>query len=115
MAQAGQRVLLVDADFRRPRQHAIFEVSNDKGLSSVLTGEAPWDHCVLTTDVKNLHILPAGPAPAQPAEILNGQPFADLLETLCGRYDYILLDSPPVLAATDARILGAMCDVTLMV
>lgn len=114
MAQAGNKILLLDADFRKPAQHKIFELKTKVGLSSVLAGESELDDAILETPVAGLHLLPCGPIPANPSEILNSQTFADLLEDLSTRYDHILLDSPPVMPVTDSRILAASCDATIL-
>src|SRR5262249_30432476 len=102
MAQAGNRILLLDADFRKPTQHKIFELDKRMGLSSVLAGQAKLADAIQHTSVPGLDVLPCGPIPANPSEILNSQTFADLLEQLTGRYDHVLLDSPPVMPVTDA-------------
>ncbi len=115
MAQAGQRTLILDADFRMPTQHKIFQAEDSIGLSSVLAGKRTIDQVIQRTSIKGLDVLPAGPVPLNPAEILNSQAFADVLENLRMKYDHVLVDSPPVMPVTDARILGAMCDVTLLV
>jgi capsular exopolysaccharide synthesis family protein len=114
MAQAGNRILLLDADFRKPMQHKIFEVQKRTGLSSVLAGEVTLEEAIQETPVQGLHVLPCGPIPANPSEILNSQTFADVLDELTGRYDHVLLDSPPVMPVTDARILAASCDATVL-
>jgi capsular exopolysaccharide synthesis family protein len=114
MAQAGNRILLLDADFRKPTQHKIFELDKRIGLSSVLAGEAKLEAAIHGTAVPGLDVLPCGPIPANPSEILNSQTFADMLEELMGRYDHILLDSPPIMPVTDARILAASCDATVL-
>ncbi|HWP39621.1 MAG TPA: polysaccharide biosynthesis tyrosine autokinase, partial [Tepidisphaeraceae bacterium] len=114
MAQAGNRILLLDADFRKPAQHRIFELDKTQGLSSVLAGQASLGQVIRQTPIAGLHVLPCGPIPANPSEILNSQTFADLLQELCGQYDHVLLDSPPVMPVTDARILAASCDATLL-
>jgi capsular exopolysaccharide synthesis family protein len=114
MAQAGNRILLLDADFRKPTQHKIFEIDKRVGLSSVLAGEAGLDAAIHKTSVAGLDVLPCGPIPANPSEILNSQTFADMIEELMGRYDHILLDSPPIMPVTDARILSASCDATVL-
>ena len=114
MAQAGNRVLLLDADFRKPAQHKIFELEKSTGLSSLLAGEVNLDSAIKRTEVNGLEVLPCGPIPANPSEILNSQMFADLLEQLSERYDHVLLDSPPVVPVTDARILAASCGATLL-
>jgi capsular exopolysaccharide synthesis family protein len=115
MAQAGNRILLLDADFRRPTQHKIFESAGaGAGLSNVLAGHANLDLAIRATGIPGLDLLPCGPVPANPSEILNSQPFADLLAAVAARYDHVLLDSPPLLPVTDARILAASCGATLL-
>ena len=115
MAQAGQRVLIVDADFRKPMQHRVFVAKNDIGLSSVLNGRGTLDNAIQHTAVGGLDLLPCGPIPHNPSEMLNSQAFIDALKELAGRYDQVVIDSPPVVPVTDARILGAICDMTLLV
>jgi capsular exopolysaccharide synthesis family protein len=114
MAQAGNRILLLDADFRKPTQHKIFELDKRIGLSSVLAGEAQLADAIHHTAVNGLDVLPCGPIPANPSEILNSQTFADLLKQLAAKYDHVLLDSPPIMPVTDARILAASCDATVL-
>ncbi len=115
MAQAGHSVLLVDCDFRRPRQHRIFGMKDDIGLSSVLAGQHSLDEAVQPTTVPNMSLLPCGPIPNNPSEILNSQIFADTIEELKGKFDHVVIDSPPVNPVTDARILAASADVTIIV
>jgi capsular exopolysaccharide synthesis family protein len=114
MAQAGNRILLLDADFRKPMQHKIFNLPKGVGLSSVLAGTMTLEQAIQETVVPNLSVLPCGPIPANPSEILNSQSFADVLDQLVERYDHVILDSPPVLPVTDARILAASCDATIL-
>lgn len=123
MAMTRERVLLLDADMRRPSQHRMFEIPNDLGLSSVLENEGEsngadesgWEHAIVPTDIKNLDILPCGPVPIDPAGLLNSPKFSELLEQLSARYDRIVLDAPPVLMAPDARILASSCDATVLI
>ena len=116
MAQAGQKVLLVDADFRKPRQHRIFNIDDDEiGLSDVLAGGDSFDRAIKSTDVEGLDILPCGSIPPNPSEMLNSRAFEASLHELSQQYDRIILDAPPVIPVTDARILGAICDSTLLV
>ncbi len=115
MAQAGQRTLVLDADFRKPMQHKIFESKDDEGLSNVLAGRGNLNELIQRTEVDGLDILPCGPIPPNPSEMLNSRPFAEALKELAKRYDRVLIDSPPVMPVADARILGAISDVTLMV
>jgi capsular exopolysaccharide synthesis family protein len=115
MAQAGQQVLLVDADFRKPTLHKIFEISPDKGLSNVLLSEDTLDKAIHHSTIDRLDILPCGPLPSNPSEILNSSGFVDILSSLANQYDRLIIDSPPVMPVTDARILGAQCDLTIIV
>jgi len=115
MAQAGQRVLVLDADFRKPMQHNIFEVQREPGLSSVIAGQGTLDKAIRHTSIESLDVLPCGPNIPNPSEILNSKAFAELMTQLSSRYDQVVVDSPPVMPVTDACILGTICDVTLLV
>ena len=115
MAQAGQRVLVLDGDFRKPMQHEIFGVGREPGLSSVLSGMDSLEKAIVETGVSGLDILPCGPSISNPSEMLNSEAFGEVLEELSSRYDRVILDSPPVMPVTDACILGAICDITLIV
>ncbi|MCC6424008.1 MAG: polysaccharide biosynthesis tyrosine autokinase [Phycisphaerales bacterium] len=115
MAQAGDRVLLIDADLRKPSLTRIFGLDEEHGLTHLLSGDETQDRAIQSTRVERLDVLACGPVPGNPAEVLNSQRFAALLNELSGQYDRILLDSPPVLPFADARILGSVCDATLMV
>jgi capsular exopolysaccharide synthesis family protein len=115
IAQSGRRVLLIDADTRKPMMHKIFNLADEVGLSSVLLGEAKLDKAIQKTGAPNLEVLPCGPLPPNPSEILNSQAFLDLVNSLCLQYDQIVIDSPPVEPVTDARILAASCDTTVLV
>ena len=115
MAQAGQRTLIIDADFRKPMQHKVFEMDQEPGLSNVLVGRAQLAEVIRPTGVEHLSVMPCGPIPPNPSELLNSRAFADLIAKLTDQYDRVLFDSPPVMPVTDARILGALCDVTLLV
>lgn len=115
MAQAGQKVLLIDADFRKPRQQVIFQLEGDAGLSAALAERCTTEEAIRPTGIKGLDVLPCGPIPANPTELLHSQRFQDLLKSLSERYDHVVIDSPPVMPVTDARILGARCDVTVLV
>jgi capsular exopolysaccharide synthesis family protein len=116
MAQAGQKVLILDGDFRKPAQHKIFEVDfQDRGLSSTLAGTTTLEDAIWSTEIKGLDLLPCGPDVPNPSEILNSETFAKLLEQLSSKYDRVIIDSPPVMPVTDAQILAAICDVTLLV
>jgi capsular exopolysaccharide synthesis family protein len=115
IAQTGRHVLLLDADFRKPTQHKNLDIKGSAGLSSVLAGHETLENSIQRTGVEGLDILPCGPIPANPSEILNSREFGELIDTLANRYDHIIFDSPPVNVVTDARILGAVCDAALLV
>jgi capsular exopolysaccharide synthesis family protein len=104
MAQAGGRVLLVDADMRRPRVHTAVGVQNDVGLTSVLLDGLSVGEAVQPSRIPNLDVLTSGPVPPNPAELLGSKAFRELLEELRGRYDRVILDSPPVAPVTDAAV-----------
>jgi capsular exopolysaccharide synthesis family protein len=115
MAQAGQRVLLIDCDFRKPRVHKVFKMDGEVGLSNVLAGRSELSDAIQLNGVQNLSVLPCGPTPPNPSEMLNSQAFLDVLEKIKDEYDHIIIDSPPVMPVTDSRILAAVCDQTILV
>jgi exopolysaccharide transport family protein len=106
LAQGGQRVLLIDGDMRKPQVHQLMEMKQDPGLSSLLVGKAKANEVVHKAGVTNLWVLPAGPCPPNPAELLGSTRFRDLLKLLLGHFDYVVIDSPPVMAVTDATVIA---------
>ena len=106
LAQAGQRVLHIDADMRRPRVHEIFELPQEPGLSNLLVGDCKPSEAVKITDVKNLCVLPAGMIPPNPAELIGSKRCSEYFATLSEHFDWVIIDSPPVLAVADASILA---------
>jgi capsular exopolysaccharide synthesis family protein len=114
-AQAGKRVLLIDADMRKPQIHHRFNISNLNGLSSVLIKDRTLEECIVPAVTPNLFLLPSGPIPPNPSEMLSSQTFLDLIEQCRNEYDFIVLDSPPVLAVADAMILTRAVDGTVVV
>ena len=117
-ARLGRRTLLVDADLRRPRLGRYLLAADDQdspGLVGVLDGHADLRDAVRPTGVNNLDLLPCGPVPEHPAELLDSAEFDDLLAALADRYDKVVIDSPPVLPVTDARVLSRACDATVLV
>ena len=106
LAQAGQRVLHIDADMRRPRVHEIFEITQEPGLSNLLVGDCKPSEAVRKTAVQNLWILPAGMIPPNPAELLGSRRCTDYFTTLREHFDWVVIDSPPVLAVADASVLS---------
>lgn len=115
MAQAGTRVLLVDADMRRPRVHTVFDSPNDVGLSTMLLERLPAVDAVRTTEVPNLHVLTSGPVPTNPAELVESARFREVLAELSSMYDRVIFDSPPVTPVTDAAILSSLVDGVVLV
>jgi capsular exopolysaccharide synthesis family protein len=120
IAQSGKRVLLVDADFRRPMVHHIFGLSQERGLSSVLVGEAGFDESVQKSMenlevLENLDLLSSGPKPANPTELLETRSMRKFLAAMREKYDRVIIDLPPVLFVSDAAILGAQADGVVLV
>ncbi|MFQ5872380.1 MAG: CpsD/CapB family tyrosine-protein kinase, partial [Dehalococcoidia bacterium] len=106
MAQAGGRVCLIDSDLRHPILHHFFGVSNGIGLTVALAEAKTISQVVLPTSIPNLHLVPSGPVPPNPSELLGSRRMCQFVETLAGEFDTLLFDSPPVLSAADAAILG---------
>lgn len=115
MAQAGSRVVVVDTDMRRPRMHKLFGVSGTVGLTNILRGEGTVEELSVKTAVDNLWLLPCGPTPPAPAELCQSDSFKRTLEALTNAFDRVILDSPPVMAVTDAVVLSTQVDGTLLI
>lgn len=114
-AQQGKKVLLIDADLRKPTVHYTFQLNNHLGLTNVLTKQSTLNDAVNSTKVDNLTVLSSGPIPPNPAELLGSKAMEDLLEMALTEYDFVIFDTPPVLAVTDAQILANKCDGTILV
>lgn len=115
-AQAGNRTILVDSDLRRPVQNEIWDIESERGLTSMMLEDAALSTPPLVeTAVENLSLLPTGALPAIPADILSSQRMNEVIGVLKARADYVLFDSPPVLAASDAALLGSKVDGALLV
>ena len=116
MAQAGQKTLVLEADFRKPMQNKIFGVNHDnKGLASVLTGTYELEDVIKATCVSGLDLLTCGPDIPNPSETLYSVNFNKVMKLLAKQYDRIIIDSPPVLPVTDAQILSSICQITILV
>jgi succinoglycan biosynthesis transport protein ExoP len=116
LAQKGVRVLLIDADLRRPSIHKTLGMGPRSGLSNVLTGSATLEQTVATSPIlPNLFIMPAGTPPPNPAELLASSNMRDLLEELREQFDHIVIDTPPTLSVTDAVVLSPRADATILV
>lgn len=115
LAGAGHKVLIVDCDFRKPRQHRFFGLSNAVGSMEVLLGEEPISEVIQKTEEEFLDLLTTGQIPPNPSEVLGSKRFVDMIGELEAEYDFILLDTPPVGMVTDAAVLSRMVDGTILV
>jgi succinoglycan biosynthesis transport protein ExoP len=106
LALAGQRVLLIDADMRRPKAHELFGVSQEPGLSNLIVGESKASEVVRKTMTPNLWLMSAGKHPPNPAELLGSRRFREFMVSLRDHFDWVIIDSPPVMAVTDASIIA---------
>jgi non-specific protein-tyrosine kinase len=116
MAQSERRTVLVEADLRRPGLHEIFGIANDRGLTTMIVEEAALDDPPLVeTGVDNLWLLPSGPLPPNPADLLGSRKMEQAIAALKSRADVILFNASPVVAVTDAAVLGTKVDGVLLV
>jgi capsular exopolysaccharide synthesis family protein len=115
LAQFGASVLIIDCDLRNPTTHKIFNVESGRGLSTYLSSDVGIDELVHKLEVPNLHWLPAGPIPQNPAKLIISPKMKALLKTLGERYDHILIDSPPLVGVTDPIILSTLVDGVIVV
>ncbi len=115
LAQAGQRVLLIDADMRKPRVHTVFEKPQTPGLSNVLVGCAKASEAVHKTTVPGLWVMPAGLHPPNPAELLGSKRFKDFMASLTEHFDWVIVDTPPVMAVTDSSVVAQLTTGVLFV
>jgi capsular exopolysaccharide synthesis family protein len=114
-AEAGSSVLLIDVDLRRPACHRTLGIDKERGLSSFLAGRVELDAVIHTLEQPRISFIPAGPTPPNPAELVGSQRMHDALGVLRERYDFIILDSPPVLPVTDAVLLAREADGVVLV
>lgn len=114
-AQSERRVVLIDADLRKPTMHHTFGASNRVGLSSVLTKKNGLDEAIQDTITPGLSIITAGPIPPNPAEMLSSKRMSELLEQLRSQFDIVLVDTPPLLAVTDAQLIASKSDGVVLV
>jgi capsular exopolysaccharide synthesis family protein len=115
LTQTGSKVVLIDADMRKPRIQRVFSLNSSSGLSSFLAGGAKLKEVIYKTDVPNLMIIPCGVTPPNPGELILSSGFRKMLEALGEYFDFVVLDSPPVGNVSDARILSAAADCTILV
>lgn len=114
-AQEGKRVLLIDADMRKPTMHETFKITNARGLSNVLARQIAFKVAIQTAGIENLDLLPSGPIPPNPAELLSSHSMDLLFEQALDTYDLLIFDTPPVLSVTDSVILANKCEGTILV
>ncbi len=115
MAQDGSKVIILDCDMRRPRVHHVFQLPKDKGMSGLIAGKNKLDDVIFSTGIENLDVIPSGPVPPNPAEIIGSKKMTELLDELKTRYDKILIDSPPITAVTDSLLLARMSDGVVLI
>lgn len=115
ISQTGKRVLMIDCDMRKGYTHELLGTSNDSGLSDVLVGKADIAACAKPTSIPNFDLVPRGQIPPNPSELLMSERFSELMKWASAHYDLILIDTPPILAVTDAAIVGRHAGTTLMV
>lgn len=109
------KTLAVDADLRHPTLHRRFGLSNSMGLSNLIVDSVDIDQCIKDTDIRNLKVLPSGPMPPNPAALLASERMKKLKDELEGRFDLVLIDSPPLFPVSDAAILNALVDGSMLV
>lgn len=110
MAQTGKKVLLIDADFRNPTLHELFRVNKSSGLSNLLINSSDLRTVTKNTQISNVYVIPCGPIPPNPSELLSSSAMVECLKTLKSEYEWIIIDSPPLLTFTDASILARIVD-----
>jgi polysaccharide biosynthesis transport protein len=115
MAQSDQKTLIVDSDMRRPRLHRTFGVPSATGLSTAILDESTIEEAVKATDVRNLFVLPCGPIPPNPTELLHSSAFERVVDALSKKFDRIIFDSPPTLAVADSAVLARVMDGAILV
>jgi protein-tyrosine kinase len=114
-AQQGKKVLIVDADLRKPTVHYTFQLQNIYGLTNVLTKQKALDVAISETDIENLYVLTSGPIPPNPAELLGSHAMREFITKVEAEFDLVLFDTPPILAVADAQILANLCEGSVLV
>lgn len=115
LAQTGSKVLLIDADLRKPTQHKLFNLNSEPGLSSLVFKDLKPDQVIQKTENENLFLLTSGPLPTYPAELLGSEKMKELVDFLATHFDYLIFDSPPIIAVTDAALISRLTDGTILV
>jgi capsular exopolysaccharide synthesis family protein len=115
LALSGLKVIILDLDMRKPKLHQAFDLVNDRGMSTLLIGRNTLEECICPTSVENISVIPAGPTPPNPSELLLRRELDDLIVTLQETYDIVLIDSPPVGLVTDGIIIMQKVDLPIYV
>jgi succinoglycan biosynthesis transport protein ExoP len=115
LSQLGASVLIIDADLRKPMTHRGFGLSSERGLSTYLSSEVDLEGLIQTVELRNLSVLPCGPIPANPSELISSDRMKELLRIASQQYDHILIDSPPLMHVTDPVILSTMVNGVILV
>ncbi|MDQ3133033.1 MAG: polysaccharide biosynthesis tyrosine autokinase, partial [Acidobacteriota bacterium] len=118
LAQTGAKVLIIDADMRRPRLHSVFNISNGAGLSTILSSESTEREMldiIQYDDLAKLHLLPSGPIPPNPAELIGSEQMANFLKTMGNNFTHVVVDSPPIASFTDGVLIASMVDGVILV
>lgn len=115
LAQSGKRVLAIDADLRKGRCHQLLHRKNHRGLANVLTGDVDVKQVIQETSIKDFYLLPRGSLPPNPADLLMSQRMRDILNELRTLFDFVVIDSPPIIAVSDAAVLSVLCDGVVLV
>jgi non-specific protein-tyrosine kinase len=114
-AEAGRDVVAVDCDLRRPSLHRLFDLPNDRGLTTAISDDLPLEDALLPTSVPHLRVLPSGMVPPNPSEVLGSKRMDRIIDGLRSLADVVLFDAPPTIAVTDAAVLGVKVDGVLLV
>lgn len=115
LADTEYKVLIIDADMRRPKIHKRFRFNNKHGLSNVISNQVTFEDAFVYDEETNLDVLTAGTVPPNPSELLDSKNFIDFLDHIKNIYDYIIIDTPPILPVTDALVIGKLVDKTILV
>jgi capsular exopolysaccharide synthesis family protein len=114
-AQAGYRTLIIDGDMRKPSQHYVFNLSNTTGLSNLIINKTSYEEAVKSTEIENLHVLTSGIVPPNPSELIGSKRFIEIYNNLAQIYDFIIIDTPPINAVTDAQLFAQVAQHSILV
>jgi capsular exopolysaccharide synthesis family protein len=114
IAQSGKQTIIVDADLRRPRLHKMFGLQSKAGLAGAIAGQCSWSDAVHSTEIPGLFVLPCGPLPQNPSELLSSPRFSEILSEIRTKFDFVLVDTPPLLAVTDPCVVAPRVDCVVL-